>query len=86
MIVYVNYFFLRSSVMLFVLRLLPTFKRWQKWVTYAALCMNLAITIEIVISYGLSCIPFRAEWDYVPDANCYSKDTLVIVSVVNGGM
>lgn len=86
LIVYCNFFFLRTSVMMFVLRLLPAFKKVQKWVVYVALAVNFAITIVVTVSYGLSCMPLRAEWENIPGAKCYSKDVLVITSIVNGGM
>ena len=72
--------------MMFVLRLLPTFQKVQKWIVYIALAINLAITIVVTVSYGLSCMPLKAEWEHIPGAKCYSKDVLVITSTVNGGM
>ena len=71
--------------MLFVLRLLPIYKRWQKRIIYALLPLNLAISLIATVSYGLSCIPFKAWYEPVPGARCFSKDKLVITNQVNGG-
>ena len=71
--------------MLFVLRLLPPFKKWEARIICIAMGLNFAITILGTVSYGVSCIPFRANWQIIPGAKCYSKDLLVITTRVNGG-
>lgn len=83
-IVFISLFFIRTSVMLFTLRLLPVYKRWQKRVIVFAFGLNIAITLIGTISYGLSCIPFRAWYETVPDAKCFSKRNLVVTNQVNG--
>lgn len=71
--------------MLFVLRLLPTYKRWQKHTIIVAFGVNIAIVLIGTVSYGLSCIPFEAWYKPVPGAKCFSKHNLVITNQVNGG-
>ena len=70
--------------MLFVLRLLPAYKHWQKNVILAACALNVAVTLIGTVSYGLSCIPFRAWYQEVPNPKCFSTRDLVITNQVNG--
>ena len=70
--------------MLFVLRLLPPFKKWQQKVVYVAFGLNLVITFVATISYGLSCIPFSAAWTNSPGSKCVSKHVLVAIQQMNG--
>ena len=70
--------------MLFVLRLLPPYKKWQQRIIYANFFVSFAITLVANVSYGLACIPFRALWEPVEGAKCYSKDRVVITAQVNG--
>ncbi len=81
---FICFFFIRASVLLFVLRLLPVYKHWQKNVILAACALNVAITLIATVSYGLSCIPFRAWYQEVPNAKCFSTRNLVITNQVNG--
>ncbi|KAL8896845.1 MAG: hypothetical protein Q9207_007510 [Kuettlingeria erythrocarpa] len=83
---YIIYFFVRASVMLFVLRLLPSYKKWQQRVVYAMFLINFLVTLYTCITFGVSCIPFKANWDTVPNAKCFSKDVLVITNQINAGL
>ena len=71
--------------MLFVLRLLPSYKKWQRRVVYVAFLMNFLVTAYTCITFGISCIPFDANWDTVPDSKCLSKDVLAITNQINSG-
>ena len=82
---FICFYFIRTSVLLFVLRLLPIYKRWQKNVILTNFALNIAITLIGTVSYGLSCIPFRAWYQEVPNAKCFSTRNLVITNQVNGG-
>ena len=70
-------------MLLFVLRLLPSYKKRQQQVVYAIFFVNFAITLAACVMFGVSCIPFKASWDAIPDAKCFSEDRLVIVNQVN---
>ena len=70
--------------MLFVLRLLPSYAKWQPKVVYAAFFLSFAVTMIATIMYGLACIPFRAVYESIEGSKCYSKDLLVIAAQVNG--
>ena len=72
--------------MLFVLRLLPPNKKWHAITIYIALAINFMVTLFATISYGLSCIPFRANWDHVPGAKCLSDTFIDAAQIANGGM
>lgn len=72
--------------MLFVLRLLPSYKKWQQKVVYVAFGINFAITMLAKINYGISCTPLQAAWETIPGSHCFSKDLIVIVTKVNGSM
>lgn len=71
--------------MLFVLRLLPCYKKWQQRVVNLAFLINFLVTAYTCITFGVSCIPFNANWDTVPNSKCFSKDFLVITNQVNAG-
>ena len=71
--------------MLFVLRLLPSYKKWQRRVVYVVFLMNFLVTAYTCIIFGISCIPFSANWDTLPNSKCFSKDVLAITNQVNAG-
>ena len=64
---------------------MPIYKHWQKNVILAAFTLNIAITLVGTVSYGFSCIPFRAWYQEVPNSKCFSTHNLVITNQVNGG-
>ena len=72
--------------MLFVLRLLLSYKRWQQRVVNLAFLINLLVTAYTCIMFGVSCIPFNASWDTVPGSKCFSKDLLATTNQINAGM
>ena len=71
--------------MLFVLRLLPSYKKWQQGMVNLAFLINFLVTVCSCIMVGVSCIPFNANWNTVPNSKCLSKDTLVITNQINAG-
>lgn len=83
---YIVYFFVRASVMLFVLRLLPSYKKWQQRIVQLTLLVNFLVTAYTCVTFGVSCISFKATWDPVPGSKCFPKDVLVITNQINGGM
>lgn len=72
--------------MLFVLRLLPVYKRWQKYIILVAFALNIAITLIGTISFGVSRIPFRAWYQDIAGAKCFTTSNLVITNQVNAGV
>ena len=79
------FFFVRASVQLFVLRLLPSYKKWQQNSVYLAFAINFLVTLYACITFGVSCRPFRASWEDVPNSKCFSTNLLVITNRVNAG-
>ena len=71
--------------MLFVLRLLPSYKTWQQRVVYLAFLINFLVTAYACVVFGISCIPFNANWDTVPNSRCFSKDVLAVTNQINAG-
>lgn len=71
--------------MLFVLRLLPSYKKWQQRMVLVVFLVNFLVTVYTCIAFGVSCIPFEANWDTIPNSKCFSKDVLVITNQVNAG-
>lgn len=71
--------------MLFVLRLLPSYKKWQQRVVYLAFLTNFLVTAYTCVVFGISCHPFKANWEDVPNSKCFSKDVLVLTNQINGG-
>lgn len=72
--------------MLFVLRLLPSYKKWQQKVVYSMFLVNFVVTLYTCITFGVSCIPFKANWDTtITNAKCFSNQVLVITNQINAG-
>ena len=42
-------------------------------------------TAYTCITFGVSCKPFKANWEDVPGSKCFSKDLIVITNQVNAG-
>ncbi|KAL8890164.1 MAG: hypothetical protein Q9215_002639 [Flavoplaca cf. flavocitrina] len=83
---YIAFFFIRASIGLFVLRLLPSYKKWQQRVVCVVLLVNFAVTAYTCIMFGVSCIPFKANWEDVPNAKCFSKDLLATTNQINAAL
>ena len=83
---FLAFFFVRASVMLFTLRLLPRTKRRSQWIIIGAFTLNVAITLIAMISFGLQCEPFSAIWNPRPGAKCAAPQVLTVSNRVNGGM
>ena len=47
--------------------------------------MNFLVTAYTCIAFGISCIPFNANWETIPYSNCFSKDVLAITNQINAG-
>ena len=86
LVVFLEYFFTRTSIMLFVLRLLPPAKKIEQRVILVCMVLNFAITVIALVSYGVRCIPFRAVYAHVEGARCISDEVLVATQYTNGGM
>ncbi|KAL8689577.1 MAG: hypothetical protein Q9218_004781 [Villophora microphyllina] len=84
--VYISYFFVRASVLLFALRLLPTYKKVQQRIIYAVFLVNFLVTAYTCVTFGVSCIPFKANWESVPNSKCFSKDVLVVTNQINAAL
>ncbi|KAI9667146.1 MAG: hypothetical protein M1831_001323 [Alyxoria varia] len=82
---FICYFFTRTSILLFVLRLLPAYKVWQHRLVYVTFFLNFAITVVATVSFGIACIPFEGLWKKdLPGAKCYPLELLVLTQRVNG--
>lgn len=71
--------------MLFVLRILPSYKRWQQKVVMLLFAVNFVVTAYACLMFGISCVPFRANWQAVPDTKCFSKKILTMANQINAG-
>lgn len=58
-VAFLSFFFIRASVMLFTLRLLPLTKMWSQRIIYVTLVLNFAITLAATASYGVRCSPSK---------------------------
>ncbi|KAI9723458.1 MAG: hypothetical protein M1828_004188 [Chrysothrix sp. TS-e1954] len=76
--------FLRSSVMLFTLRLMPKSKKWPQRIIYASFFLNFAITIIVTVTYGTKCVPFTAIYKSVPGAKCDAQSIQIATQQLNG--
>ena len=82
---YLSFFFVRASVMLFVLRLLPSYKKWQQRVVTSTFIINFLATAYTLFMLGFFCVPFQANWKAVPNSRCLSKKVLVFTNQINAG-
>ena len=83
---YIVYFLVRASVMLFVLRLLPVYRKRQQRIVVVFFCVNFFVTLYSCITFGISCIPFEANWKTIAGSKCFSKNYLVVTNQVNACM
>ncbi|CAO1601331.1 hypothetical protein XANCAGTX0491_004999 [Xanthoria calcicola] len=83
---YIVFFFIRASIGLFILRLLPSYKKWQQRVVYFVLLVNFVVTAYPCIMFGVSCIPFKANWEAVPEARCFTKNLLATANQINAAL
>ena len=77
------YYFARASVMLFVLRLLPSYKKWQRNFVNMAFLLNFLTTAYTCVAYGVSCMPFEANWKDIPGSWCMSTDVVALTNQLN---
>ena len=82
---YLSFFFVRASVMLFILRLLPSYKKWQQRVVNLIFIVNFLATVYTLFMLGFSCVPFQANWKAVPNSKCLSKKVFVLTNQINAG-
>ena len=80
---YVIYFFIRASILLFVLRLLSSYKKWQQNLVYGVFAVNFIVTAYTCVAVGLFCRSFTANWMIIPNSTCFSIDVIVITNQVN---
>ena len=73
---FLDLFFIRTSVCLFVLRFLPKTQKWSTYFVYVAWILNFASTLDNMLSFGLQCKPFRGIWDHTIEAQCFDLKTL----------
>ena len=59
--------------------------KWQQRVLNLTFLINFLVTAYTCIAFDVSCIPFNANWDTVPNSKYFSKDVLVITNQVNVG-
>ena len=71
--------------MLFVLRLLPAYKKTQHKVVLMAFVLNILVTAYACVIYGVSCIPFDANWREMPGSRCMSVNVIVLTNQINAG-
>ena len=81
---FIVFFFIRASIMLFTLRLLPCTKIWCKRLIYFTLFLNFSITVIACVSYGMRCVPFGAIGKVNAGAKCISTEVLVSTMKLNG--
>ncbi|KAI9721903.1 MAG: hypothetical protein M1828_004998 [Chrysothrix sp. TS-e1954] len=79
-------FFMRTSVMLFVLRLLPKTKRWPVRLIYFAMALNVVITIIGLVMMGTRCIPFEGLYINNIGAKCSSPSFITTALIVNASL
>ena len=48
--------------------------------------LSFLATAYTCITFGVSCKPFKANWEDVPGSKCLSKDFIVITNQVNAGI
>ncbi|KAI9710648.1 MAG: hypothetical protein M1828_002135 [Chrysothrix sp. TS-e1954] len=83
---FVCLFFLRTSIMIFVLRLLPRTQRWPFQVIYASLGLNAAISIFASVTYGIKCVPFSRIWDKDVPGHCLSDSVAAATLITNAAL
>lgn len=68
---FADLFFIRTSVCLFTLRLLPKTEKWSIYFVYLAWVFNFTSTLDNMVSFGVQCQPLRGLWDTSINAKCF---------------
>ncbi|CAD6591213.1 MAG: hypothetical protein ASARMPRED_005264 [Alectoria sarmentosa] len=78
-------FFVRISVCLFILQLLPFTKRFFRWWTYGLMVFFAIITTATFICVCFQCIPIQGFWDKSINARCISLLVIAKINEAHGG-
>lgn len=82
---FVDQFFSRASIVVFVMRMTPPDLQWPQRCAWTAHALNLVVLITALIGFGLQCIPFRGAWDLSIKSRCYSTDISRNLIYATGG-
>lgn len=78
-------YFVRVSVCLFVLRLVPLAHRTFYKGTYLLMGFFTAVTLATFLAMCLECIPIQGHWDKSIKAKCIPLQDVGIIAKVQGG-
>lgn len=78
-------FFVKTSICLFILRMLSVTYRTVRIIMWATIAVFFTITAVAVITLGVQCRPFQGVWDKSLHPQCISSKTLTQVTRAYGG-
>ena len=76
----------RISICLFVSRLIQGTHPRTRAALYIVLGLNAVVTLVAIFILGFQCQPLRKTWNMAMEGRCFTKDVLVNIIRVVGGM
>ena len=69
---YIDQFFSRASILVFIMRHTPTSLHWPRRVAWVAIALNLIAALTAEIGFGIQCLPLSGAWNSDAGAKCFS--------------
>ena len=82
---FISLFFIRLSICIFTLRLLPPTQSWPRRFTFGAIGLNFASTLANCLVFGTRCTPIQAIWDRNVVGRCLTLEQLAIAFGIASG-
>lgn len=78
-------FFVKTSICLFILRMLSGTHRTLRSIIWATIAIFFIITAVAVITLGVQCTPFEGVWDKSLHPKCISTPVVTKITRAYGG-
>ena len=78
-------FFVKTSICLFILRMLSGTYRAVRFLVWATIAVFFVITAVAVMTLGVQCTPFQGVWDKSLRAKCISSKVVTQITRAYGG-
>ena len=83
---FVDQFFSRASILVFIMRLTPPTLHWPRRVAWLAHALNFAVMMTGVVGFGLQCYPLAGAWNPSINTRCCSVHVSASLMYATGGM
>ena len=84
-IAFMSAVFGKSSVAIFLLRIIGPVSTWRRRFIYGNFILYWATTVVVIVVGIVRCSPVRSVWEKVPGSTCKNPNVLVSLSIFQGG-